>query len=131
MRRRQFLTQSVLVAAALPAFASLHSSESTDKASSQVWTPPMLTLPRPKFWFEEEVVAPYQDKDGFWSSDRGIIIGMVHNPDPTHYFVPGWWYLLRWTYMPSLPSVVGKDSDDFLPERGLKPLGDDRSYPGR
>lgn len=121
MRRRQFLIQSALAAAALPAEASLQSHESGDKASSQIWTPPMLTLPRPKFWFEEEVVAPCQDEHGFWHSDRGIIIGMVHNPDPSNYFVPGWWYQLKWSYMPSLPSKVGKNNDALLPENGLKP----------
>lgn len=78
-------------------------------------------FPRPKFRFGQEVVVPWVDGEGVLHKDCGIVIGMMH--DPTNYEIPGWWYLLRWTYMPSYSSVIGKDDGNFCPECRLKAFG--------
>lgn len=127
MRRRQFLIQSALGVAALPAFAYPHAQ------SQQLYVPLAPNLPRPKFHFGQEVHAIWDGKD-FWddndvhkgradlSHNRATIVGMAY--EPQGYSGSGWWYWHRWLDFPECPYMVGQDEGDFCPEEQFQALGE-------
>jgi hypothetical protein len=105
--RRKFLINSE-AAAICPAAIAL--------GSSSISVSP--EFPTPRFGIGE-AVAPNGDKKELHTS-QAVVIGVAYNPEGT--FEDGWWYLLRWVYIPGSPRLQGRSDDCFWHETQLRTL---------
>ena len=67
---------------------------------------PVLNIPHPKFSLGQEVCCPWEYKENEFQEERGFVIGMFYDSTGNDE-EPGWWYSLRWSWVPSCPRIVG------------------------
>lgn len=100
-------------------------------AQSRLWVPLAPHLPRPKFYFGQEVTVTWENIPVWGRGDfeelrhnlrdnRATIVGMAY--EPTGYNGSGWHYWHRWLDFPECPYMVGEDEGDFFSEDQFEAL---------
>ena len=109
MSRRKFLLGSLGIAA-LP---------NVTGSSQQQEMIPRLNIPRPRFQIGQEVCCLWEDEGIEYREDRGLIIGLFYQSQADDE-EPGWWYSLRWSWVPNCPPIIGTYDESQWNENSLK-----------
>lgn len=98
-----------------------HLNQSQRTVSDSIHDRPLLSVPRPKFWFGQQVCWEWTSNDdldpnyGKTYRDLGQVVGMVWQPP--HYKDVGWVYWVKWVEVAS--PTVSLPFVDEAPEEDL------------